>query len=147
MTVTHGADTVLQAPVVPIADALSVSSSGDIRHDGVSYTNYTVLELHRFLQGLADDASASVRVVRAGRRAPQSSASLAVVNRPTRQRNCRTGRRRAAFRRRAIAPAPRRRDHPSSRRWKPQEPEQCLCRSAKMSLAVVQYGRGGDVAA
>ena len=59
MTVTHGADTVLQAPVVPIADALSVSSSGDIRHDGVSYTNYTVLELHRFLQGLADDASAS----------------------------------------------------------------------------------------
>ncbi len=42
-----------------IATEFSVSSNGDVRHDGVSSNNYTVLELHRFLQGLADDASSS----------------------------------------------------------------------------------------
>lgn len=41
-----------------IADDFSVAVNGDIRHTGGS-TNYTVLELHRFLQDLADDASAS----------------------------------------------------------------------------------------
>jgi hypothetical protein len=41
-----------------IATDFSVAVNGDIRH--VSGTeNYTVLELHRFLQGLADDAQAS----------------------------------------------------------------------------------------
>tara|TARA_R100000005_G_scaffold73933_2_gene41141 strand:+ start:894 stop:2768 length:1875 start_codon:yes stop_codon:yes gene_type:complete len=42
-----------------IQTEFSVDSSGNIRHDGVSSNNYTVLELHRYLQGLADDASAS----------------------------------------------------------------------------------------
>ena len=37
-----------------IADDFTVSSAGDIRYTG-SDTWYTVLELHRFLQGLADD--------------------------------------------------------------------------------------------
>jgi hypothetical protein len=41
-----------------IADDFSVSTGGDIRYTGGG-TNYTVLELHRFLQDLADDASAS----------------------------------------------------------------------------------------
>jgi hypothetical protein len=41
-----------------IADDFSVTVSGDIRHDSGT-TNYTVLALHRFLQGLADDAQAS----------------------------------------------------------------------------------------
>ena len=41
-----------------IADDFSVNASGDIRHVSGSST-YTVLELHRFLQDLADDASAS----------------------------------------------------------------------------------------
>ena len=41
-----------------IADDFSVAVNGDIRHVSGS-TNYTVLELHRFLQDLADDASAS----------------------------------------------------------------------------------------
>ena len=41
-----------------IADDFSVNSSGDIRH--VANTNhYTVLEMHRWLQDLADDAEAS----------------------------------------------------------------------------------------
>ncbi len=42
-----------------IQTELSVAANGDIRHDGVSSNNYTVLELHRYLQGLADDASSS----------------------------------------------------------------------------------------
>jgi hypothetical protein len=47
-----------------IADDISVSTSGDIRwtgqhHDDTAPTYYTVLELHRYLQGLADDAQAS----------------------------------------------------------------------------------------
>jgi hypothetical protein len=42
-----------------IQTEVSVAANGDIRHDGVSSNNYTVLELHRFLQGLADDASSS----------------------------------------------------------------------------------------
>ena len=41
-----------------IADDISVSVSGDIRFTGTT-ANYTVLELHRFLQDLADDAQAS----------------------------------------------------------------------------------------
>ena len=41
-----------------IADDFSVASNGDIRYTGVA-TNYTVLELHRFLQDLADDAAAA----------------------------------------------------------------------------------------
>ena len=41
-----------------IADDFSVSTTGDIRYTG-SGANYTVLELHRFLQDLADDAQAS----------------------------------------------------------------------------------------
>lgn len=41
-----------------IADDFSVAVNGNIRHDSGS-TTYTVLEMHRFLQDLADDASAS----------------------------------------------------------------------------------------
>lgn len=41
-----------------IADDFSVAVSGDIRFTGTT-ANYTVLELHRFLQDLADDAQAS----------------------------------------------------------------------------------------
>lgn len=43
-----------------IADDLSVSVSGDIRWTGGTATQYTVLELHRFLGDLADDQQASV---------------------------------------------------------------------------------------
>lgn len=42
-----------------IQTEVSVAANGDIRHDGVSSNNYTVLELHRFLQSLADDASST----------------------------------------------------------------------------------------
>lgn len=42
-----------------IADDLSVAANGDIRWTGTTNTQYTVLELHRFLQDLADDAQAS----------------------------------------------------------------------------------------
>lgn len=41
-----------------IADDFSVAVNGDIRYTGTT-DNYTVLELHRFLQDLADDAQAS----------------------------------------------------------------------------------------
>lgn len=41
-----------------IATDVSVSVTGDIRYQGTT-ANFTVLELHRFLQNLADDASAS----------------------------------------------------------------------------------------
>jgi hypothetical protein len=41
-----------------IADDISVAANGDIRYTGTT-TNYTVIELHRFLQDLADDAVAS----------------------------------------------------------------------------------------
>lgn len=41
-----------------IGDDFSVAVNGDIRHTSGS-TNYTVLELHRWLQDLADDAEAS----------------------------------------------------------------------------------------
>jgi hypothetical protein len=41
-----------------IADDISVAANGDIRYTGSS-TNYTVIEFHRFLQDLADDALAS----------------------------------------------------------------------------------------
>lgn len=41
-----------------IADDISVSIAGDVRYTGAS-ANYTVIELHRFLQDLADDAVAS----------------------------------------------------------------------------------------
>lgn len=41
-----------------IADDISVAANGDIRYTGTT-TNYTVLELHRFLQDLADDATAA----------------------------------------------------------------------------------------
>ena len=41
-----------------IADDFSVNASGDIRHSSGTAT-YTVLELHRYLQDLADNASAS----------------------------------------------------------------------------------------
>jgi hypothetical protein len=41
-----------------IADDFSVAVNGDIRHVSGS-TTYTVLQFHRFLQDLADDAQAS----------------------------------------------------------------------------------------
>jgi len=41
-----------------IADDISVAANGDIRYTGTT-NNYTVIEFHRFLQDLADDASAS----------------------------------------------------------------------------------------
>lgn len=41
-----------------IADDISVAANGNIRYTG-STANYTVLELHRFLQDLADNASSS----------------------------------------------------------------------------------------
>lgn len=41
-----------------IADDFSVNTAGDIRYTGTT-ANYTVLELHRWLQDLADDAAAS----------------------------------------------------------------------------------------
>jgi hypothetical protein len=41
-----------------IGDDFSVAVNGDIRHNSGT-TNYTVLELHRWLQDLADDAEAS----------------------------------------------------------------------------------------
>ena len=41
-----------------IADDFSVAVNGDIRHTSGA-TNYTVLQLHRFLQDLADDAAAA----------------------------------------------------------------------------------------
>ena len=41
-----------------IGDDFEVQSNGDIRHTSGT-TNYTVLELHRWLQDLADDAAAS----------------------------------------------------------------------------------------
>jgi hypothetical protein len=41
-----------------IADDISVAVNGDIRYTGTTAT-YTVLELHRFLQDLADNASSS----------------------------------------------------------------------------------------
>ena len=41
-----------------IVDDFSISATGDIRHVSGS-TVYTILELHAFLQDLADDASAS----------------------------------------------------------------------------------------
>ena len=41
-----------------IADDFSVAANGDIRYTGTTAT-YTVLELHRFLQDLADNASSS----------------------------------------------------------------------------------------
>ena len=41
-----------------IVDDFSVAANGNIRYTG-STANYTVLELHRFLQDLADDASSS----------------------------------------------------------------------------------------
>lgn len=41
-----------------IADDISVAANGDIRYTG-STTNYTVIEFHRFLQALADDAVSS----------------------------------------------------------------------------------------
>jgi len=43
---------------MPIGSDFSVSSGGDIRHTGGT-DKYTVLELHRWLQDLADDAAAS----------------------------------------------------------------------------------------
>ncbi|MCX8003424.1 MAG: hypothetical protein N2688_00460 [Burkholderiaceae bacterium] len=49
---------------MPIADNFSVASNGDIRYIGPTHGNsgaayYTVLELHRWLQDLADDQAAS----------------------------------------------------------------------------------------
>lgn len=41
-----------------IADDISVAANGNIRYTGTT-TNYTVIEFHRFLQDLADDAVAS----------------------------------------------------------------------------------------
>ena len=41
-----------------IADDISVAVNGDIRYTGTT-TNYTVIELHRFLQDLADNATSS----------------------------------------------------------------------------------------
>ena len=41
-----------------IGDDFSISSTGDIRYTGTT-TNYTVLELHQWLQNLADDAAAT----------------------------------------------------------------------------------------
>ena len=41
-----------------IADDISVAVNGDVRYTGTT-ANYTVIELHRFLQDLADNASSS----------------------------------------------------------------------------------------
>ena len=41
-----------------IGDDFSIATNGDIRYTGTT-ANYTVLELHRWLQGLADDAAAA----------------------------------------------------------------------------------------
>ena len=48
-----------------IADDFTISTGGDIRYVGAAHAAsgagyYTVLELHRFLQGIADDASVAV---------------------------------------------------------------------------------------
>ena len=43
---------------MPIAADISVAANGDVRYTGSS-ANYTVIELHRFLQDLADDAVAA----------------------------------------------------------------------------------------
>ena len=43
---------------MPIATDVSVASNGNIRYTG-TVANYSVIELHRFLQGLADDALAA----------------------------------------------------------------------------------------
>lgn len=43
---------------MPIASDISVAANGDIRYTGSS-ANYTVIQLHRFLQDLADDAVAA----------------------------------------------------------------------------------------
>src|SRR3990172_5171787 len=43
---------------MPIADDFSVATNGDIRYTG-STTNYTVIELHRWLGDLMDDAQAA----------------------------------------------------------------------------------------
>jgi len=40
-----------------IYDDFSIAVNGDIRHDGTSLITYTVLEFHRMLQNLADNAS------------------------------------------------------------------------------------------
>lgn len=42
-----------------IEDDFSVATNGDIRYTGNTTSTYTVLELHRFLQDLADDPQAS----------------------------------------------------------------------------------------
>ena len=41
-----------------IADDITVAANGDVRYSGTT-TNYTVIEFHRFLQDLADNASSS----------------------------------------------------------------------------------------
>jgi hypothetical protein len=41
-----------------IGDDFSVAANGDIRHTGTSTATFTVLELHRWLQDLADDQAA-----------------------------------------------------------------------------------------
>ena len=43
---------------MPIADDFSVAINGDIRYAGTT-ANYTVIEFHRWLGGLMDDAQAS----------------------------------------------------------------------------------------
>ncbi len=43
---------------MPIASDISVAANGDIRYTGGG-TNYTVIELHRYLQDLADNAASS----------------------------------------------------------------------------------------
>lgn len=43
---------------MPIANDISVATNGDIRYTGTN-NNYTVIELHRYLQDLADNAAAS----------------------------------------------------------------------------------------
>lgn len=42
-----------------IEDDFTVALNGDIRYTGGGSTYYTVLELHRFLQALADDEEMS----------------------------------------------------------------------------------------
>ena len=42
-----------------IADDISVAINGDIRYTGAAATQYTVLEFHRYLGALADDAEAA----------------------------------------------------------------------------------------
>src|SRR3990167_2158435 len=44
---------------MPIGTDFSIAANGDIRYVGTAGTNYTVIEFHRWLQDLQDDAQAA----------------------------------------------------------------------------------------